>query len=93
MGQPASLDGSLSGQTESTGVKWPRYPTARGGQSPELDFFGNGVDAFATTGTFTLTRADSAVGGRIVGTFDVLLDTGESINGAFDVAVVDVRQP
>ena len=63
------------------------------GPDAELDFFGNGVDACADSGTFTLTRADSAVGGRIMGTFDVVLDTGESINGAFDVAVVDVRQP
>ncbi|MHC4973189.1 MAG: hypothetical protein ACYTG3_12735 [Planctomycetota bacterium] len=63
------------------------------GPDAELDFFSVSVDAFAVSGTFTLTRADSAVGGRIMGTFDVVLDTGGSIQGAFDVPVSDVRQP
>lgn len=63
------------------------------GSGFEFDFDTGSEDAFAVSGTFTLTRADNAVGGRLTGTFDVVLDTGENIRGAFDVEVADVMQP
>ena len=63
------------------------------GPDAEFDFDTASSDAFAMSGTFTLTRADAAVGGRMMGTYDVVLDTGESISGAFDVEVADLVQP
>jgi hypothetical protein len=63
------------------------------GPDVELDFFGESLDTSAVSGMFTLTRADAALGGRVMGTYDVVLDTGESISGMFDVPVVDFRQP